>query len=213
MNGSLRDIRRDYSGAALPTDLGEFDPWSFLEGWTADAISSDEPEPTAMILSTVGLDGRPRARVLLLKEAGPEGLVFFSHYESPKGEQLQATPAASVTLWWSRLMRQVRAVGAVERLTREENESYFRSRPRASQIGAWASCQSEPLGSRAELEESVVEAGERFAGREVPCPPDWGGYRLIPDEIEFWQGQPSRLNDRVLCRLTGDGWVSSRIQP
>ena len=167
-----------------------------------------------MTVSTAGLDGRPRSRVLLLKEASPAGLVFFSHYDSPKGDELAATPSAAVNLWWPTLMRQVRAVGDVAPLTRDENEAYFRSRPRASQVGAWASRQSRPLGSRAELESAVAAAEERFAdGRAVPCPPGWGGWRLAVDAFEFWQGQPSRLNDRVACLLTPDGWVAERLQP
>lgn len=210
----LRDVRRDYSGGALPADLDAFDPWGFLDGWLTDALAAAEPEPTAMTVSTVGLDGRPRSRVLLLKEASPAGLVFFSHYDSPKGEELAATPSAAVNLWWPTLMRQVRAVGAVERLTREENEEYFRSRPRASQLGAWASRQSRPLESRAELEARVAATRQRFAdGGEVPCPPNWGGYRVVVDEFEFWQGQASRLHDRVSCRSTPRGWIAMRLQP
>jgi pyridoxamine 5'-phosphate oxidase len=214
MNSTLRHVRRDYSGEGLPADLTRFDPWAFLDGWLADALTADEAEPTAMTLSTVGLDGRPRSRVLLLKEASPSGMVFFSHYDSPKGDELAATPSAALTLWWPTLMRQVRAVGNVSRLTDEENRDYFRSRPRASQVGAWASRQSRALGSRAELEEKVASAERRFAeAAEVPCPPGWGGYRVGVDEFEFWQGQRSRLNDRVSCRLTTDGWVSTRLQP
>lgn len=214
MNSTLRDVRRDYSGQGLPADLTAFDPWGFLADWIADALASAEPEPTAMTVSTVGLDGRPRSRVLLLKEASPSGLVFFSHYDSPKGDELAATPSAAVNLWWPTLMRQVRAVGDVVQLTRDENEEYFRSRPRASQVGAWASRQSRPLGSRAELEAAVAAAEERFAdGGEVPCPPGWGGWRLAVDAFEFWQGQPSRLNDRVACHLTPGGWVPRRLQP
>ena len=214
MNTTLRDIRRDYAGEPLPADLTGFDPWAFLDGWLADALAAQEPEPTAMTLSTVGVDGRPRSRVLLLKDAGPAGLTFFSHYDSPKGEELAATPAAAVNLWWPTLMRQVRAVGAVERLTERENEDYFRSRPRASQIGAWASHQSRPLGSREELAAAVEAAARRFADdAEVPCPPSWGGYRVLVDEIEFWQGQASRLNDRVSCRRLADGWHVTRLQP
>lgn len=214
MNSTLRHVRRDYSGEGLPADLACFDPWAFLDGWLADALAADEAEPTAMTVSTVGLDGRPRSRVLLLKEASPSGLVFFSHYDSPKGDELARIPSAAVPLWWPTLMRQVRAVGDVSRLTREENEAYFRSRPRASQVGAWASRQSRPLGSRAELEAAVAAAHERFAdGGEVPCPPGWGGWRLAVDDFEFWQGQPSRLNDRLACRLTPSGWVSTRLQP
>ncbi|MHA6513781.1 pyridoxamine 5'-phosphate oxidase [Tessaracoccus sp. Z1128] len=214
MNATLRDVRRDYSGEGLPGDLASFEPWAFLDRWIADALAAEESEPTAMTLSTVGLDGRPRSRVVLLKGAAPSGLVFFSHYDSPKGDELAATPAAAVNLWWPTLMRQVRAVGEVHRLSRQENEDYFHSRPRASQVGAWASHQSQPLGSREELEAAVASAEERFAdGDEVPCPPGWGGYRIVVDEFEFWQGQASRLHDRVSCTLTTEGWSATRLQP
>lgn len=211
---TLHDVRRDYSGEALPDDLTGFDPWAFLQGWVDDALASDEAEPTAMVLSTVGLDGRPRARVLLAKEVGPEGIVFFTHTDSPKGEELAATPSASAVFWWSTLMRQVRAVGSVSELSREESEAYFASRPRASQVGAWASHQSRPMASHSELKEAVDEAERRFDGvAEVPCPPQWGGYRMDVDELEFWQGQPSRLNDRVLARRTDERWTATYIQP
>lgn len=211
---TLHDVRRDYSGEALPDDLTGFDPWAFLQGWVDDALASDEAEPTAMVLSTVGLDGRPRARVLLAKEVGPEGIVFFTHTDSPKGEELAATASASAVFWWSTLMRQVRAVGSVSELSREESEAYFASRPRASQVGAWASHQSRPMASHSELKEAVDEAERRFDGvAEVPCPPQWGGYRMDVDELEFWQGQPSRLNDRVLARRTDEGWTATYLQP
>ena len=210
---SLHDVRRDYTGAALPDDPTSLDPWAFLQTWIDDALAADEAEPTAMVLSTVGLDGRPRARVVLCKEATDNGIVFFTHTDSPKGEEIDATPSASVVFWWPTLIRQVRAVGAVSRLSREEDEAYFASRPRASQVGAWASHQSRPLASRADLIAAVEEADRRFEGQDVPCPPGWGGYRIDVDEIEFWQGQPSRLNDRVRWRRDGDAWESTRLQP
>lgn len=210
---SLHDVRRDYSGAALPEDPSTFEPWAFLRGWIDDALAGDETEPTAMVLSTVGLDSRPRARVVLAKEVAETGIVFFTHTDSPKGEEIDANPSASVVFWWPTLMRQVRAVGTVTRLDRGEEEAYFASRPRASQVGAWASHQSRPLGSRDELKQAVDTAAQRFDGQDVPCPPNWGGYRIDVDEFEFWQGQPSRLNDRLLSTRSGDGWTTQRLQP
>lgn len=210
---SLHDIRRDYRGEALPQDLTSVDPWVFLAGWIDEAIAAGEEEPTAMVLASIGSDGRPRARVLLVKEVSPRGLVFFTHYDSPKGEELARAPVASATLWWPRLMRQVRAVGSVTRLAREENEAYFATRPRASQVGAWASRQSAPIASCDELARAAAEAEARFEGAEVPCPPGWGGYLLDVDEFEFWQGQPGRLHDRVLLRRGEEGWEATRIQP
>lgn len=210
---SLHDVRRDYSGATLPDDLSAFEPWSFLRGWIDDALAGSEAEPTAMVLSTVGPDGRPRARVVLAKEVAETGIVFFTHTDSPKGEEIEADPSASVVFWWPTLIRQVRAVGAVTRLARDEDEAYFASRPRQSQVGAWASHQSRPLASREDLKRAVDEAAERFDGQDVPCPPNWGGYRIDVDEFEFWQGQPSRLNDRLLCTRADDGWTTQRLQP
>ena len=155
-NMSLHDVRRDYSGDVLPQDLTSFDPWEFFTSWLETAIAADEVEPNAMLLATIGSDGRPRSRVVLLKETSCNGLVFFTHYISPKGEQLAANPVASATFWWPQLMRQVRAVGAVTKLTRQENETYFAKRPRNSQLGAWASRQSAPIVSRDDLLETWV---------------------------------------------------------
>ncbi len=210
---SLHDVRRDYSGDVLPQDLASFEPWKFFTRWMDDAIAAEEVEPNAMLLATIGLDGRPRSRVVLLKDASSQGLVFFTHYTSPKGEELAANPVASATFWWPVLMRQVRAVGTVTRLSRSENEAYFSERPRASQIGAWASRQSAPVISRDELLEAASQAAARFEGVDVPCPPAWGGYRIDVDEFEFWQGQSGRLHDRVLAKRTGDAWEATHIQP
>lgn len=210
---TLHDVRRDYRGDTLPDELAGLDPWRFLHGWVDDALAGDEAEPTAMVLSTSGPDGRPRSRVVLAKEVAPTGIVFFTHLDSPKGREIAAFPAASAVFWWPTLMRQVRVVGSVERITRQDDEAYFASRPRASQIGAWASDQSAPLASREELERAVAAAESRFADGPVPCPPNWGGYRIVADEFEFWQGQPSRLNDRVRCTLVDAGWSCTRLQP
>ena len=210
---SLHDVRRDYSGDALPQDLTSFEPWKFFTGWLDAAIAADEVEPNAMLLATIGADGRPRSRVVLLKETSQNGLVFFTHYTSPKGEELAANPVASATFWWPGLMRQVRAVGAVTKLTRQENETYFAKRPRASQLGAWASRQSMPVVSHDELLAAASQAAKRFDGVGVPCPPEWGGYRIDVDEFEFWQGQSGRLHDRVLARRNADGWDAIHIQP
>ncbi len=210
---SLHDVRRDYSGDALPQDLTSFEPWEFFTDWLDAAIAAEEVEPNAMLLATIGADGRPRSRVVLLKETTRNGLVFFTHYTSPKGEELAANPVASATFWWPGLMRQVRAVGAVAKLTRQENETYFAKRPRNSQLGAWASRQSAPIVSHDDLLASASQAVERFDGVDVPCPPEWGGYRIDVDEFEFWQGQSGRLHDRVLARRDADGWSAIHIQP
>ena len=166
-----------------------------------------------MVVAPTGLDGRPQARVVLAKEATPQGVVFFTHLDSPKGQELGAVPAATAVFWWSTMMRQVRLMGSISRLTRAEDEDYFASRPWASQIGAWASRQTRPLASREELDVAVEEQRARWGDGEVECPPYWGGFRLDVDTFEFWQGQASRLNDRVRSTRTADGWESARLQP
>ncbi len=210
---SLHDVRRDYSGDLLPEKLDDFDPWAFFGAWMEAALASAEAEPTAMTLSTVDQEGVPRARVVLLKEYSPAGLTFFTSHLSAKAHELDAHPAVCASFWWPAIMRQVRAVGVASRLGRDEVEAYFATRPRNSQIGAWASRQSAPLLSRAELDAARVEAEERFAGRDVECPPYWGGYRIDVTEFEFWQGQSGRIHDRVVSQRADGVWRAGRLQP
>lgn len=210
---SLHDVRRDYTGEPLPEDPATIDPWPMLSHWVDDALALGEPEPTAMTLATVDAGGRPQSRIVLLKEVTDSGLVFFTGYGSAKGRQLDARPFASVSFWWPLQMRQIHAVGPVRRVPRAVSEEYFASRPRESQLQTWASEQSEPLASRADLLAAVVDTERRFEGGPVPCPPEWGGFVLEPDTIEFWQGLPSRLHDRIQCTLTAEGWVNRRLQP
>lgn len=194
------------------------DPFRQLALWLDAARNAGEREPTAMTLATVGEDGDPDARVVLLKgveaAAGAGAVTFFTNYESPKAHQLSAHPAAALVLFWSTLARQVRIRGAVERVERAASEAYFASRPRGSQIGAWASPQSRELANAEALEERFAAAERRFAGSEVPCPPHWGGYRLAPRVFEFWQGRESRLHDRFRYLPEGDGrWRIARLSP
>jgi pyridoxamine 5'-phosphate oxidase len=166
-----------------------------------------------MTLATVDEAGAPDARMVLLKGHGPEGFRFYTNVESVKGRQLAGSPAAAIVVYWRELDRQVRARGAVERLADEVADEYFASRPRDSQLGAWASPQSEAVGSRDELERMVAELGERYAGGEIPRPPHWGGFRLVPDVVEFWQGRTGRLHDRFRYRRDGDAWAIERLAP
>lgn len=176
----------------------------------------DDPqvaEPGAVVLATCSAEGRPSARVVLVRSVGPDGFRFYTNYESAKARQLDANPQAALCFYWGQLEEQVRVEGRVARLSAEESAAYFAQRHRGSQVGAWASQQSRPLGSRAELEAAVAEAEARFADGPVPCPPHWGGYVLIPELIEFWTGRPFRLHDRERYLREGEGWRFERLQP
>lgn len=173
-----------------------------------------EPEhATAATLATADLEGRPSARIVLVKSASPGGFVFYTNRESRKGRELDGNPWAALCFFWPSIVRQVRVEGTVERLDDAESDAYFASRERGSQVGAWASRQSTPLPSREALEDRVRHVEARFAGQPVPRPPFWGGYRLNPQRIEFWQGKESRLHDRLLYERDGDGWVTTRLAP
>ena len=183
-----------------------------FERWLADAIDAGLPEPNAMVLATADAAGRPSARSVLLKGYDVRGFVFFTNYGSRKGTELSANPYASLVFPWYPLHRQVIVAGPVERTSRAETEDYFAIRPRGAQLGAWASAQSERIPDRAALEQAWAAAERRFPG-EVPAPPHWGGYRLAPTSVEFWQGRISRLHDRLRYRLAGDTWVIERLSP
>jgi len=180
--------------------------------WLADAVDAGLPEPNAMVLGTADAAGRPSARSVLLKGYDVGGFVFFTNYHSRKGTELTGNPYASLVFPWYQLHRQVIAIGPVRRTTRAETEDYFATRPRGAQLGAWASAQSEVLPARADLEAAWREADAQFPG-EVPAPPHWGGYRLAPTSVEFWQGRISRLHDRLRFRLAGGSWMVERLNP
>jgi pyridoxamine 5'-phosphate oxidase len=189
------------------------DPIRQFAAWWAEVLASDQPQPEAMALATADAHGRPSVRMVLLKGADEQGFVFYTNQRSRKGRELEANPSAAVVLYWVALHRQVRARGLVTRLSTAESEAYFRSRPRGAQLSAAASHQSEVVPDREWLERRVSELETRFDGREVPLPEDWGGYRLAPDEVEFWQGDPNRLHDRLRYRRREDGWVIERLAP
>jgi len=219
MTVDLSAIRTEYARAGLHERDLHPSPLAQLERWLRDAIDAKHPEPTAMTLATVTDEGDPAARVVLLKTLDDAGLVFFTHYDSDKGRQLDARRRAAASFFWVLLERQVRVVGAVHRVSRAESEAYFASRPRESRLGAWASQQSAPLAGREALEARVAEMKARFADGDVPCPETWGGYRIVPDSVELWQGRPSRLHDRLrytrIASATegGPAWRIERLSP
>jgi pyridoxamine 5'-phosphate oxidase len=206
-------LRREYArgGLDLP-DLAD-DPITMFGRWMHDAVAAGLHEPNAMVLSTADADGRPSSRMVLLKGVGEEGLVFYTNHASRKGEELAANPHCSLLFPWHPLERQVRIDGTAEVLDRPRVEAYFRTRPRGAQLGAWASDQSRPVASRAELEASYARVEERYADADVPVPPHWGGYRVVPESVEFWQGRPGRMHDRLVYRRDGSAWVVERLAP
>lgn len=214
MSSIYADLRRDYSLAGLSEKDLARDPFRQFEKWFAEAEAAKLPDPNAMVLATAGRDGRPAARTVLLKGLDGRGFVFYTNTESRKGRELDANPRATLLFPWIPLERQVTIEGSVVHVAREESETYFHSRPRLSQLAALASPQSSPIAGRSVLEDSLKALEKKFAGQEVPLPPNWGGYRLIPDLVEFWQGRRSRLHDRLRYRRAAGGdWVIERLAP
>jgi len=214
MTGFVADLRKSYARASLSEAEAAADPLAQFRTWLEEAIAAAVLEPNAMTLATATPEGRVSARLVLLKGLDERGLVFYTNYRSRKAAQLDANPHAALVFWWPELERQVRFEGRVERVAASESEAYFQSRPLGSQLGAWASPQSEAIASRAVLEQRLQEVEQRYAGQPVPRPPHWGGFRLQPESIEFWQGRPNRLHDRLCYARQADGtWQRERLAP
>jgi pyridoxamine 5'-phosphate oxidase len=209
----LSEIRKEYTIKSLDFNDVSFDPFNQFRVWLDEAIDSEVPEVNAMCLSTLGMNGFPNARIVLLKEMD-HGFVFFTNYESEKGREIAANPKASLTFFWPELERQVRIMGLIEKVSNKESDEYFLSRPKGSQIGAWTSPQSATLADRSELNRRLEEMEKRFSSEQLTRPDFWGGYRLLPFKIEFWQGRPSRLHDRICYEKQSDGsWKIFRLAP
>lgn len=208
----LADLRRDFSSAGLDESSCAANPFDQFSKWMDDALNADIIDPNAMTVSTVGEDGRPSARVVLLKSFDSEGFDFYTNYESKKGTDLTQNPFTVFHFFWPQLDRQVAIYGSVEKTSREESEKYFNSRPVDSRLGAWTSAQSRVIDSRDVLEKRFEEFREKF-GDDVPLPPFWGGFRLTPDKFEFWQGRQNRLHDRIVYERSGESWQIRRLSP
>ncbi len=213
MKDKVAGLREEYDKDTLDIKDLNADPVIQFEYWFDEAVQANVPEPHAFTISTVDTMGKPSGRIVLLRNATKDGFTFFTNYNSRKGQDMEANPHVCATFFWQQVQRQVRVEGTIEKLTAAESDEYFASRPRESQIGAWASNQSEVLESREALEERTSQITMQYEGQTVPRPPHWGGYRIKPTEIEFWQGRASRLHDRFLYILENENWKINRLNP
>ncbi len=214
MNKQIADIRKDYIKQTLLEKDVDHDPFIQFNKWWDEAIKSELDEINAITLATATLNGVPSARIVLLKSVSEHGFVFFTNYNSQKGKELLENPKAALVFFWKELERQIRISGKVEKVSSGESDEYFASRPAGSRIGAWASPQSSVIISREIIEENTIKFGQKFEGGNIPRPPHWGGYIVIPTVFEFWQGRPNRLHDRFQYTLNGEGgWNTERLAP
>lgn len=209
----LADLRRTYDRGTLDETRAAGDPFTQFRSWIHDALTAGALEANAMTLATVDANGRPSARVVLLRSWNERGFVFFTNYRSQKGREIAANPRAALLFFWPELERQVRIDGRVEQLSAEESDAYFARRPRGHRISSWASPQSEVIPARAFLETKMEEIEQRFRDADVPRPPHWGGYRVVPERLEFWQGRPDRAHDRLAYTRSAAGWKRERLAP
>jgi pyridoxamine 5'-phosphate oxidase len=209
----LQRLRKEYTRAGLTEADADPDPIEQFRKWFDEALAADLHEPNAMTLATAAPDGRPSARVVLLKGYDERGFVFYTSYEGRKSRELEENPRCALVFYWSELERQIRIEGRAGRVSEEESDAYYGSRPRGSRLSAWVSAQSRPVEDRGALEKRLWELEAEYEGREIPRPPFWGGYRVEPEAIEFWQGRENRMHDRLLYRLSGGGWRMQRLQP
>ena len=213
MAKNFHNERKDYSGYTLNDKNLPLQPILLFETWLQEAFDAQVPEPTAMNLSTATINGKPSSRIVLLKEISSNGLSFFTNYQSKKGLQLKENPYAAVTFFWPQLERQVRMEGKVEKLSDKDSDEYFASRPFESQLAASLSLQSQPVENREILERKFKELSQRFSRKKIPRPEFWGGYNFKPTSLEFWQGRPNRMHDRILYERTYNDWKISRLYP
>jgi pyridoxamine 5'-phosphate oxidase len=213
-NSLIRNLRNDFTAFELDESHVLSNPFKQFEQWMQHALDAKVEEPNAMTIATVDASGAPDARIVLLRGLDKKGFLFFTNYDSRKGLAMRKHKKVCINFFWPELQRQVRIRGTVEKLSPKASKDYFNSRPRESQIGAWASQQSQPLADRSELENKFIAFEKKFAGKAVPRPANWGGYRVIPNHIEFWQGRPSRLHDRIAYDKNRNGkWKASRLNP
>jgi len=209
----IADLRKDYTHGGLSEAEAGDDPFALFRSWFDAAQTAGLPEPNAMTLATADVAGKPAARIVLLKGFDERGFVFFSNYDSRKGREMETNPFAALVFLWHEFERSIRIEGGIQKTTDEESDAYFSTRPAGSRLGAWASRQSEVIPDRSVLEAEHAALLDRFADGEIPRPPHWGGYRLVPNSIEFWQGRSSRLHDRLRFRSEGSQWIRERLAP